>query len=381
MLPSGLKDLAEACAALGCLYLALAIVIVFRFKKSNAHRGASFEPVSILKPLYGDEPELAACLVSFCSQDYPAPVQIIFGLQDAKDPALAVARNIQAAFPRRAIEIKLDATSHGSNAKVSNLVNIAEGAKQDIFVIADSDICVRPNYLRNVVSELGRPGVGAVTLLYHGAATSPVWSKLSALAINAHFLPNVVAGMGLGLARPCFGSTIALRRETLDSIGGLKAFADRLADDYAIGEAVRSVGYKVSICSFSVAHVCHEESGWELLMHQIRWARTIKSIDLTGYIGSFVAHPFPFALIGLAAGSDDCFVLAGAAVACRLILCKAVELTFGLERQRYWLLPICDVLSFWVYIWSFFGDAVNWKSENYTVMPDGTLVNDRRGRS
>ena len=48
------------------------------------------------------------------------------------------------------------------------------------------------------------------------------------------FLPNAVVGTSLGLASPCMGSTIALRRETLDEVGGFAAFVDRLADDYDV---------------------------------------------------------------------------------------------------------------------------------------------------
>ena len=47
-----------------------------------------------------------------------------------------------------------------------------------------------------------------------------------------------MVGMALGLAKPCFGSTIALKREALNAIGGFEAFANQLADDYAIGAAV-----------------------------------------------------------------------------------------------------------------------------------------------
>jgi len=99
---------------------------------------------------------------------------------------------------------------------------------------------VPPDYLRRVVDALAKPGVGAVTCLYTGKPFGGLAARLSAMGIDYHFLPNVVTGISLGLAKPCFGSTIALRRVVLDEIGGLASFASVLADDYEIGRTVRA---------------------------------------------------------------------------------------------------------------------------------------------
>src|SRR5262249_13591328 len=160
------------------------------------------------------------------------------------------------------------------------------------IVLSDSDIDVESTYLADVIAELQRPGVGAVTCLYHGIAGEGLWSRLSAMSINTYFLPNVVVGRSMRLAQPCFGATIALRRETLEEIGGLEAFADCLADDYEIGVAVRRAGYEVAILPFSVGHVCFERTAGELLRHQVRQARTIRTIDPVGYAAAIVSHPF-----------------------------------------------------------------------------------------
>ena len=133
----------------------------------------------------------------------------------------------------------------------------------------------------------------------------------------------------------------------------------------------------VEIGPSTVGHVCHEESLRDLLRHQLRWARTIRSIDLPGYLGSFVAHPFGLALLGVAAGSASCLALAVLALGLRLGLYKAVERSFALQRQDYWILPITDLIAFGVFVWSFFGTSVTWKRASYTVLGDGTLVHPR----
>ena len=237
---SVIASICAAFASLGCLYLLAAIlVILLRKTKRKAHPNP--EPVTILKPLHGAEPRLAECLASFCAQDYPAPVQIIFGLQDSHDPALAIAQGLKEKFPALDIGITVDGTAHGTNAKLSNLINMNATAKHDILIAVDSDILAPPDYLEQLVALLQKPGAGAVSVLYYGELAGPVWSRLAAAWINTHFLPSVMVGMALGLAKPCFGSTIALKREVLERIGGFEAFADQLADDYAIGAAVRKV--------------------------------------------------------------------------------------------------------------------------------------------
>jgi ceramide glucosyltransferase len=374
--------LAFACLAVavaGCLYLVTAAILVGRFARRGTPARQESPSVTILKPLHGDEPGLDENLLSFCVQDYPGPVQVIFGVQDPRDPAIGAATRLIERLPHQALELVIDARRHGSNDKVSNLVNMAERIRHDVVVLADSDMRVGPDYLARLVAELQRPGIGGVTCLYHGIASKGLWSRLSALAIDTHFLPNVIVGVSFGLAQPCFGSTIALRRATLAEIGGFEAFSDILADDYAIGDAVRAHGQAVALPPLAVAHVCTEGSWAELWRHELRWARTIRAVDATGYAGSALTHALPFALLGLVCGGGAAaLALAGAAIACRIGLCVRVERAFGLMPHPYWLVPVRDLLSFAVFIVSFLGASVTWKGHDYRVTSEGNLLPERR---
>lgn len=367
-------------AAIGCLYLFAATVLTMHFTRERTRLEARPAPVSILKPLHGEAPRMFECLASFCSQRYQAPVQIVFGIEEGDDRAAAVVARLRAAFPDKAIDLKVHRRADGGNRKVSNLMHMAALARHGIVVLADSDIEVAPDYLDRVLGELQRPGTGAVTCLYHGVADAGLWARLSALAINAQFLPNVVVGVSCALAQPCFGSTIAFRREMLARIGGLERFAECLADDYAIGEAVRAEGREVVIPQFSLGHICNERTAQGLLSHELRWARTIRSIDPVGYFGSLISHPFPLAILASVTGSHGAVALAVAAIAilCRGALLNCVERRFRLGRQSYWLLPARDLLSFSVFLWGLFGNTVNWNGATYQLMSDGTLVEDRR---
>ncbi len=357
----------------------MAAILIGRFARQGTPAPAEYPSVTILKPLHGNERGLAENLLSFCAQDYPGPVQVVFGVQSPSDPAIAVVSRLIERFPQSSLELVIDGRWHGSNQKISNLINMADRIRHDVVVVADSDMRVRPDYLARIVAELQRPGIGGVTCLYNGIAGNGLWSRLSALAIDTHFLPNVVVGVSLGLARPCFGSTIALRRTTFVEIGGFRACADVLADDYAVGDALRARGHAVAIPPFTIGHVCSEASWGELWRHELRWARTIKAVDPVGYAGLSLTHALPFALLGgLFGGGTAALALSGAAVVCRIALCARVERAFGLMPHPYWLVPVRDLLSFATFIAGYLGGSVTWKGHDYRVTPEGNLLPDRR---
>src|SRR5499427_8700512 len=290
-------------SAIGCACLVYAMLLTSRFpRRALPAPGTSVPRVTILKPLHGAEPGLSENLASFCTQNYPGAVQIILGVQDPRDDAIAVVEQLRARYRDCHLYLVVDTTIHGLNRKVSNLVNMWRHVEHDVVVVADSDMWVDPDYLSRVVAALEQRDVGAVTCLYHGLAATGIWARLAELGINAHFLPNVIVGLELGLAHPCFGSTIAFKRETLVEIGGFMGVADCLADDYAIGARLRARGYKICVSPITIGHVCGEMSASELWHHEVRWARTIRSVDPLGYAGSIVTHAFPLALIAAVAG-------------------------------------------------------------------------------
>jgi ceramide glucosyltransferase len=369
-------DVALAGAFIGCILMLFEAAFVLSFREPKSLDGAPQSPVTILKPLHGNEPGLAARLAAFCRQDYDGPVQLLCGARDPAASSITAVRTTQREHSDVPIELHVDPRQHGSNGKVSNLINMQPRIRHDTIVLSDSDIAVQPEYLSMVVALLARPGVGAVTCLYHGIGNEGLWSRFSAMAINSHFLPQAIIAIALKLSKPCFGATIALERSMLEKIGGFGRFADDLADDYAIGTAVRAAGYEVATAPFLVGHCCFEDSLRQLVRHQVRIARTIKSIDPLGYAGSIITHPLPLALLGMLSGSTAAALVAVAALASRVAVCRCVERRFGLPREKFWLIPLQDSIAFAVYVASFFGATVHWRGAEYRVTADGTLVEE-----
>jgi ceramide glucosyltransferase len=181
------------------------------------------------------------------------------------------------------------------------------------------------------------------------------------------------------MAAPCFGSTTALRLGDLRAIGGFKAFSNVLADDYAIGAALRAKGLEVAIPSFLVGHSCGETSFAELWQHEVRWARTIRTVDPWGHLGSAITHPFAFALLAAAIGAPaPGLALAFLAIVCRVVLLHITARNHDLPSPDYWLVPFRDLLAFVTFAWSFCGHDLTWRGERYHELRDGALVADLR---
>jgi ceramide glucosyltransferase len=383
-LARSLGDVCLAVAIVGCIFTLVASACVLSFPNEPPDASALSEPaVTVLKPLHEAEPGLPTRLMAFCRQNYRGPIQVLCGAQNRDSRAVADVSAIESGAPDTILELVVDPRSHGVNRKVSNLINIMPRARHDTLVLSDSDIVVGPDYLRAVTTMLSQGGVGAVTCLYHGIGGEGVWTRLSALAINSQFLPQAITAVSLGLAQPCCGATIALRRAILDRIGGFGALADTLADDHAIGVAVRAEGYEVVTAPFLVGHHCFETSLHQLVRQQIRVARTIKSIYPLAYACTVITHPWPLALIGLVLGSPAAAPVVAAALLSRVMLCGCIEWRFDLPRQNYWLLPLQDVIAFGIFVTSFFGATVHWRGADFRVSADGTLLEgpDLRGSS
>lgn len=360
----------------GAAYTLLAAGIIGRFAAARLPVGREFPPVTLLKPLHFDSPGLEDDLDTFLSQDYPAPIQIVFGVQHEADPAIAVVNHLKTRHPGIDIDLVIDSRRYGSNAKICNLINMVEHAKHAVLVLSDSDISVSRDYLAKVVGALLQPGVGAVTCPYTGRAGASAWSTLAAMGTSYDFLPNMVFGTWWGVADACLGSTIAFTRQTLDSIGGFEAFSNYLADDYEIGRAIRHRGQRVAVLPLAVSHRCTEETVSDLFHHELRWSRTVRVLRPLAHVGTVITHPFPLALAGLALLSAHLVPLAVVALAllARWTLKASVEKAFSASSGPAWLLPVRDTISVMVFLASFFGQKVAWRGSRFEVQASGAML-------
>jgi ceramide glucosyltransferase len=363
-------------AAAGVVYTLVAVLLVGRFFPAKPRSRGESPGVTLLKPLYLDGVGLEDNLRSFFEQDYDGPIQIVFGVHGHSDPGLRIAEKLRRQFPDRDVKIIIDASFEGLNPKIANLINMQRHARHEILIASDSDISVPRDYVRTIVAELSQQNVGVVTCMYRGRPTGKLWSVLEAMHIDYAFLPNVVVGTLFGLARPCFGSTIALRRSVLDEIGGFEAISRHLADDYEIGRAVRAKGYNVKISSMVVDHACSEQGFSGLVQHELRWAKTVRVVTGAGHLGSIITHAFPLALIAAAVQgfATPALAVLATSLAARFWLAFRIRTLMSSSAGPIWLLPFRDMLSFVIFLASFVGNTVYWRGTRYLTTADGVMA-------
>jgi len=363
-------------AVFGALYWVAALACVARYARRRPRPSRLWRPVTILKPLCGDDGHLYENLASFCRQDYPN-FEILLGVRDHGDSAVPVVDRLIHEFPDVEIRLVVDDRTIGANLKVSNLANLLRHAKHETLIIADADMRVGTDYIAAVAGALEDGDVGLVTCLYRGVAGCRLSSKLGAMFINEWFFPAALVGTHVEQLRHAFGATIACRRDTLHAIGGFEATANHLADDYMLGRLVHRGGLRVVLVPYLVDNVIADTSLRQLAVHELRWARTFRTLRPLAYFCSLFTFGIPVSLGWLAASFGS--PLAGGALLAhvmlrclgRMMLARAVGRE--VRGRDAWLVPMRDVLSFVVGLVSFLGRTVRWNDTDFYVRPDGRL--------
>ncbi len=327
------------------------------------------------------EPNLRANIASFFDQEYPT-FEIIFGARDRNDPALAVVEEVRRQFPSVPVKIVTSGEPTQANAKVCSMRKMYAEASYDYLIISDSDVQVRPNYIREVVSPLLNPRVGMVTCMYRGVASGGIWSRLEALGMSVEMTAGVlvadlVEGMNFAL-----GPTMAVRRDVLDAVGGFEPLAVYCADDYVLGQRVAESGSEVVLSTHVIDHVVINRSLQPSLLHQIRWMKSTRFSRPAGHFASVLSFAMPFGLLGFAASVAIGRPLIGVACLLAAILNRilmAFIAGWGVARDpealRFcWLYPLRDLMGFGFWLCSFLGNTIVWRGQRYRLEVDGLMV-------
>jgi ceramide glucosyltransferase len=377
--------IAELIAVIGSFssiaYYLLSMWSARRFVRNAANISAALpisSPVSILKPLKGTDPEMYESFRSHCLQNYPQ-FEMIFGVSDAADPAIDLVERLRKEFPERSIRIVICSEILGANVKVSNLVQMAREARYDILLVNDSDIRVPPDYLRRITAHLGEPQIGMVTCLYRGVPTASLGSCLEALGISTDFSAGVLVAQELeGGIRFGLGSTLALRRTDLESIGAFEALVDYLADDYELGARIADKGLRVKLSEVVVETFLPVYSLRGFVEHQLRWGRCIRDSRPWGYLGLVTTFGLMWSLLALILGKGALWtwLLLVAVLLVRALMAISVGKQVLHDPQvvrSLWLLPLRDLMAVGLWIGSLLGHTVRWRGQTFRLQR-GKLV-------
>jgi len=328
-------------------------------------------PVSILKPVRGLDPQAYENFASFCRQDYPE-YELLFCVAAADDPAVSVIEQIIRDFPGRSVRLIVGAEELGPSGKINHLARLLREARHDVVVLSDSDIRVLPGYLREVVAPLHDPAVGAVTSMYVGLAAPQFWSELEALGHASDFFAGVLVARKLEGVKFALGASIATTRARIEEIGGFAALADCYVDDYELGHRIAARGHRIELAPSPVATIYPPATLREFLVHQLRWALTVRHSRPGGHAGLVFTQGLPWAVAAAVVAPG--VAVAAAYLVAYAVLRVAMAWTVGVwglkdpaVRRKWWLLPLRDALWFLTWLASFFTSRIRWRGQEFRL--------------
>lgn len=369
-----------AVAALPFIYYLLVLYCTaeyFRTERRELRPNADFTPgVSILKPVKGLDIDAYENYASFCRLDYPE-YEMVFCV-DADDPSLPVIEKVKRDFPERPIRVLIGSGRNAINDKVARLVRLTNEAKYDLFVITDSDVRVRSDYLRTVVAPFRNERVGAATCLYVSAKESNLTERLQSIGMTSDFFASVMVAWKLDGVTFTFGQTIVTTRKAVQSYGGYPLLEDRPADDVYAGKLVAEQGYEVKLLPYVVESVADFGSFGELLHKRLRWATVQRLMRPWGHMGLIFTFGLPWAIVAVASHPTAAVAegFFGGYAACRVAIAWMIG-GWGMKQRGLWkkipLIPVWDILAFAIWVASFTRRTIRWRGVDYLIR-DGKFV-------
>jgi ceramide glucosyltransferase len=340
-------------------------------RREDLPAGETAPSISVLKPLRGLDPNAYENFASFCRQEY-LEFEILFAVADAKDPVVPVVQKLIADFPERLIRLLVVDDRLGPNSKVSNLCRLVHEARHDLLVITDSDVRVEPGYLQSVAAMFRDPKVGGVTALYRGIDNLQFVAAMDCVGSSAAFCGAALVARELEGVKFMLGSTMATTKRRLAEIGGFEQMVDLHSDDYELGRRIAGRGYRIELLPEPVWMAFPSQTLGAYLRHELRWAIGIRNIRPGGHFGMLFTHGLPWAIAAACLAPSGAVAAAylGAYFVLRFAMAWAVGV-WGLRdpvlRRRLWLLPVRDLLSFFVWLASFGLNQIEWRGSAFTL--------------
>ncbi len=299
-------------------YIALAAVVSqllflfqayrnYRFALGKYKKKRSWQKlrVVLIVPCKGLDPAFEKNITSFFNQDYENYL-LWFVVADQEDPAYNELCKLKARLSQTStakdIQIlvagKIDQRQKCSQ-KIHNLLHCYKKISDDVEILAfaDSDVCVRSDWLSHLIWPLRKYRYGAASgyrwfipakLNLASLALSAVNAKVAQLLGNTHF--NVA-----------WGGSMATRIDVFRKVGLDKIWPKTLSDDLSLTYAVKKAGMKVDFVPACLV-ASYESATWSELFEFGRRQFLITRVSSPGtwWFGLFSSL---YSVLGLWAGA------------------------------------------------------------------------------
>jgi ceramide glucosyltransferase len=368
-----------ALAASPFIYYSLALFSSWRFFRTKAVQPSqSFTPpISNLKPVRGLDTDAYENFASFCRQDYPE-YEVIFCVGDTEDPALPVIEQIKKDFPDTRIRVLFGSGRVAANDKVAKLARMSSEAAYEHLVISDSDVRVRPDYLRRVIAPMADSRIGAVTCLYVSLGDKTFIEELQTVGMLSDFYAGLLVARELDGVKFALGPTIATTRTRLADFGGYEAIENRPGDDLLVGRLIAEKGYKIDLSSYVVDTVSDYQSMHDLMQKRMRWLVVMRHMRPAGHFGLLFTQGLPWSLAAIAFHPSwlTAALFLGIYLLFRILMLWKIGIS-GLKQNQLWkkiyILIAWDAFAFGLWSASFLRNTIRWRGGQYYIR-DGELV-------
>jgi ceramide glucosyltransferase len=378
MNPSLASYLLLAIASFPFIYYLLALWSARRFFARPQRKPNGFAPpISILKPVRGLDPGAYENFASFCRQDYPE-YEIVFCVGAPGDPSMPAIERLRRDFPKQKIRVLFGSGRAAANDKVAKLARLANEAHYEHLVINDSDVRVKPDYLRTIVAPLEDPKIGAVTCFYVSTGEQSFIENLQTAGMLSDFYASLLVARELDGVKFALGPTIATTRARLADFGGYQSIENRPGDDLLVGRLIAEQGYEIVLSRYAVETVSDYQTLSELLHKRLRWLVVMRHMRPAGHLGLIFTQGLPWSVAAV-------FVhpaLAVAAAYFGLYFTLRIAMTwliggYGLKQEKLWRkMPVVfcwDAFASVMWAASFLRNTIRWRGGSYYIR-SGELV-------
>jgi cellulose synthase/poly-beta-1,6-N-acetylglucosamine synthase-like glycosyltransferase len=368
-----------------------------KYKKSRSW----YRPRTVLiVPCKGKDLAFQNNVTSFFNQDYEDYL-LWFVVADESDPAYDELCQLKDRLSRssKAKDVRVLVAGQGQacSQKIHNLLYCFESISDDIEVLAfaDSDVCVRSDWLRHIVHPLRKSKNGAASGYRWFVPKKNNPANLALSAMNA----KIAQLLGNSPFNQAWGGSMAIRVDVFRQLGLDKIWPKALSDDLSLSYAVKKAGKKVAFIPACLV-ASYESTRWDKLFEFGRRQFLITRVSNPGTWWFGLCSTL-YSVLGLWAGTALA-VYAAAISDKNLALFAAVPVVFfvsqmgrAILRQRMIskllkeYLPkmkaaiAADILLFWIWsvlllliiISSAFGRTIQWRGIRYKLLgPTETIV-------
>ena len=348
--------------------------------------------VVVIIPCRGLDARFQTNITSFFKQTYDS-YRLFFVVEDKADPAYTKLGEVKEAVGRESkasdTQILISGRSTSCSQKIHNVLYALERVPEDtdILAFADSDVCVRGDWLMRLVWPLRRGGRGAATGYRWFIPTVNNLPTLAMSAINA----GVAQLLGNSRLNHAWGGSMAIRVEDFRRLDLERIWRGTLSDDLSLSHAVKKAGMKVIFVPGCLVP-SFESTTWsglyefarrQFLITRVYVPRTWWTALLASF-GSVAGLWGGLALAGYAAAIHAEHIVLYAAVPALFFagqIFRAVLRQFAAMQilseysPQLWRAATADVLGCWIWsvllfvyiLSSAFGRTIRWRGIRYKL--------------